>query len=124
MSANSKPTKQFCKKQIGRLSCFASTFPRTDDGILELVSTLWGVAHTEDHATRTVDALCKSSQFCPTPAEIRAAAEQQPLHEAMPGGCKICNGSEWVIDEANNGVRRCTCERGQYLRAKDRERAA
>lgn len=115
---------EFCKKQIGRLQVFESTFPKTSAGIQELIETLERSSRNDDHAKRTVDRMLKDAQFCPTPAQIITAASSEPAATVpeIPPGCARCYGSGWMqITRRINGlvydgVKFCECGRGQWLK--------
>lgn len=62
--------------------------------------------------------------ICPTPNEIRRAANAIAEKESLPSGCGLCAGSAWVYpSDPNLGVHRCTCARGQWFREKDKGRS-
>lgn len=123
---------EFCKKQVGRLGVFESSFPKTSAGLQELVDTLERNSRNDDHARRTVDRLLKDSQFCPIPAQIIAASGSEPAVLKIPMGCAECNGSGWRsvsrMRACTDGTRsrgkvvevwgseRCHCERGRFLK--------
>ena len=128
MSAKSKPTKDQIKRQIGRLAVFETSFPKTTGGVQELIDTLYGVAHTEDHARRLVDNLAVSYSFCPTPGDILRAAKAVPATQGLPDGCENCKGEAWVYNKPETAVGRCLgvpgtpCARGRFLLDQDRQR--
>lgn len=53
-------------------------------------------------------------------------APAKDVKRPLPPGCKVCHGHPWVSGEINGHecAMRCDCERGKYLRARDKERRA
>lgn len=78
-------------------------------------------AGNPEHAERAISRLLVECKFWPSVAEIVAALRDVPADQA-PDGCAKCDGEVWV--QTAHGVARCVCAKGQWLRAKDREREA
>lgn len=117
-------------------------FPLYPEGIKELRDILRGAGTTE-RATRIMDRVLATLDFCPTPKELRVLSEQiQREEQQAPTGCMMCGGEQWVMvaklvwewpknppgrqgkQYQAEGSERCTCAKGQWLRDKDRENAA
>jgi len=116
-----KLTQAHLKKQVARLK----VLPRGDErpwgtdkepGLREeLLRVLWQQAASDEHATRIIDHLMDGAEFCPTPAELMAAAQEVPerlgmLREA-DAQCVNCGGSGWKRTQVGSysGVKRCEC---------------
>ncbi len=108
-------------EQIMRLSSL-QRFPMYPQGITELRDTLKKSARTPERAKKTVDLLIYDREVCPTPREISDMAYSiAQKEECAPGGCEECRGLPWV--QSDRGALRCSCPKGRWLLAKDRERA-
>lgn len=115
---------QFFKTQIRRFAGMPGQ-PTDEIAIKERIKALERSARSETHAVRIVDSLLETNQFFPTVSDITQAAEYIGA-ENLPQSCEKCKGEPFVIREHNGAeyAVRCTCERGQYLKRRDKERAA
>jgi len=52
----------------------------------------------------------------------KKSTERNKKHQPIPKGCGWCKGKPWV-QEFEGQMGRCTCPKGNWLRAKDMERA-
>ena len=103
------PTREFCKRQLGRLTCLVG-FPADERGIQELLDTLCSLAYDDKHARRVVDIWLANARFAPTPADLRALARATRPAEAKPSfGCEACGGTGWQHLSEANAVTRCAC---------------
>jgi len=123
--------------QVGRL--MGLPFAPTDrDGIAgaiaEFKRVLRSGCKSDAHLVAVVDHIMDSSPRIPPPAEVLAAcAEVRPTDSGgLPAPCERCrdnhSGGNWIdygLDSDGNerGWGRCNCERGQALRALDRQHA-
>jgi hypothetical protein len=111
---------------------FAGTMPA--DGWLELAKVLKEESSGIAHAELIVDKFLRAERHddkgnllngLPSPIEFRLFARSSPAitnSGALPKGCDECEplGGSFRITE--NGATRCTCPRGQRLRAMDAAR--
>jgi hypothetical protein len=112
---------------------FAGTMPA--EGWLELAKVLKeesssGIAHAELIVDKFLRAERRDDRGnllngLPTPVELRIFARSTPAITnggALPKACEECGayGGYWRITD--NGTARCTCPRGQRLRAMDAAR--
>lgn len=104
-------TRDFCKKQIGRLESLPY-FPRTSEGIGELIDRLLKVARDEEHAKATVTTLCDWST-CPTPHDLARVAWEldSERDQGASAGCAKCNGTGFRVIERNgiSAAAPCSC---------------
>lgn len=78
-------------------------FPESAEGLTELVNAVWRWANSESHAHEIVTHCMDTNRFCPTPADIAAAA--QAISAAVPTGewrpnmnpCPKCLGSGFEV---------------------------
>lgn len=132
-----KPDLKVAKLEIGRvMAVFETSAPKTMEAIHELAVALWSVAISEEHCRRIATELIRTSEFCPMPAKILAAAARVPSREMLPEGCERCGGTGWAADlspieaarphalQESAGVRRCACALGRHLLRRERETRA
>jgi hypothetical protein len=110
-----KPNCPFCTSLI-RL-CSGLDFLPSDVEVRRLLAErLHRVAKNHDHAKAMIDHWLDTQTEAPKVADIvRLAGEVQSGVERLPPGCEICCGQPFVVTD--QGARRCTCKRGQALRA-------
>jgi len=96
--------REFAKHQIYRLTVFES-FPRFDEGISELISTLEHSATSQAHAIATLDALIAQPArrgdgvpICPAPDDVIRIAHglMTDSTEEKPIKCTTCGGTGWI----------------------------
>lgn len=117
-------TETIAKQQMRR--CAGMPAQPTDEVALrERVRALRNHSRTEKHTQKIIDSLLETCQFFPTVADIVQASGYISEGDT-PGGCDQCAGEPWVAVKrgAYDASVRCNCERGKYLRARDRERVA
>lgn len=117
-----------CAEQIMRLSVFRDSFPFDAEGRKELGRQLQRVAKSDEHAKQIIFTAVSQEERCPTPARLRAIAEQTQTEErTLPTGCAECSGTGNRSVERPPGSGywysgRCTCARGRHFSALDAER--
>ena len=119
-------TEKIAKEQLSRLRGMPGDPKEAEDlaaALKERRRALLNGARSEVHARRIVDSLLDTCQFFPTVSEIREACEYI-AGDVLPDGCAECRGAPFVTVTRNGveGAGRCSCERGRYLAARDRER--
>ncbi len=89
-----------------------------------LIERLHRLARNHDHARAMIEHWLETQTTSPKVADLvnRAATMRSGQIGSLPAGCGTCHAELWVITD--RGAMRCTCARGQALRAKDREREA
>jgi hypothetical protein len=86
-----------------------------------LVERLHRVAKSHEHAKGMIDRWLDTKTAAPKVADlVDLATAVRIASDSLPAGCDVCRGEPWVVVE--RGARRCTCTRGQALRAKDAQR--
>jgi hypothetical protein len=118
-------TKKHCAELIRR--CAGLDFFPSDMVVREvLVDALQRHAASDAHAERIVRQWLENERKAPMPADIvQLARDVSPDADGnVPGGCQECRGEPFVVSETDgrSGARRCSCERGRFLQAKDDER--
>ena len=81
-------------------------------------------ARSEVHAARVIDSLIETCQFYPRIPELIDACNYIG-GDALPPPCGVCGGEPWVSVTSPEGIDyagRCGCERGIFLKRRDRER--
>lgn len=86
-----------------------------------LVERLHRLARNHDHASAMIERWLETQTVAPKVADLVSLAATLRSGElgTLPAGCDVCNGELWVITD--RGAKRCSCARGQALRAKEIE---
>ena len=83
-----------------------------------LIERLHRLAKNHDHAKAMIERWLDAQVAAPKVADlVSLAATVQTGQKALPEGCEWCNGDPWIVTD--RGAMRCSCARGQELRAKD-----
>ncbi len=123
-----KATKAGCARLI-RLCSGLDFFPKDEEVCDLLVTTLQRVAVDDQHAAAMVNHWLSKTRQAPTVSDlIRLSTEvSAAASKDLPDRCQQCRGDaragrqeDWVLTD--EGVRRCSCPRGQALLALDRTR--
>lgn len=134
-----KLTRDIAKKQAKRIAANPMLTPQSEQGVTELVDCLMRNCTSPEHAERTMTVFLDTARDPRNlTAELADAARQSRQDVAFPPGCSRCT----LMPDEHTGepryashvpartiggydcVVRCGCERGQALRARDRQRAA
>lgn len=96
-------------------------FPQDSEVRKLLVERLHRLAKNHEHATSMIEHWLETQTVAPKVADLvnLAATQRSSQIGTLPAGCDICNGELWVITD--RGAKRCSCARGQALRAKEIE---
>jgi hypothetical protein len=118
--------RAICKREMERIPRNLAGGPDNPSDLRGYVDAFERHCANETHAKRVIDSLIETCQFYPRIAEIVTMCKAiDPLEGGvLPPGCAKCGGEAWVAGEINGHecAMRCDCERGKYLRARDRER--
>lgn len=119
--------RKICQRELERIPSNLVNGPETASDIRLYVDAFERNCVSEMHAKRVVDSLVEICQFYPKIADIVTMCKSIDARagETMPPGCQTCNGEHWIIITRNGaqGTARCSCERGRFLAARDRERS-
>ncbi len=130
-------TRELARQQAARLQSSPMLAPQSDEGRREVVNVLMRHCQNAEHAEMVMTALLEE---CRDPrnltAELVAIARNTKRKEDLPAGCDACSAGNdldgvpswlpFVVVEINgySSGRRCTCARGRWLFARDRQREA
>lgn len=129
-----------CGAQIRRLKSKPFFDTLGEEGVTELVSTLHSYGHARAEEIISEALILRfggnDADRVPGPADLwtlcrldrrdfKSLTSAQSGSE-VPPGCPTCGGRAHiqVLIRGEYGARRCTCARGQYFAAKDRDRRA
>ncbi len=135
----SKLTRDEAKVQAARILASPMLSPQTKEGKEEIVNCFLRNCHSAEHAaavmTEVLDSALKVEG--PITAWIATVAHRTRRPEEAPPGCSRCEigtdvdtgvmrWAQHVTDDSGyySTARRCLCDRGRWLVAKDRARAA
>lgn len=119
--------RQACAKQLDRIPKNLPGAPDSDSDKKLYLGAFEKHARSESHAQRVIDSIVESAVFYPKIPELIEACEYIS-GDNLPTGCPICHGEPWISGTKKFKGReydcavRCSCERGKYLLARDRER--
>lgn len=127
-------SKAAAGKELVRLSAVPKWLPQAAEGRDEIVKALCTYCASDEHATRVMTWFLENTTECSNVvAELIRIAREVILagdSKELPQPCDRCRGVDFVMfDKVINGVtycarKRCDCERGQTLKAKDEARFA
>ena len=131
MEAN-QVVPEWAERQAARLDAAPALAPKTQQGRDEVIDCLVRNCRNEDEARRVItavlDGVCRCQNLT---AEIAAIAREIRSPEQLPPGCAACKvgpglWAPFVTTEHPGGFgsARCTCPRGKWLAAHDRNREA
>jgi hypothetical protein len=108
------------KRQAARIDACPALAPQTDEGRNEVTECLMRNCQDAEHARLVVTRLLDDVLECQNlTAEIAIIAQATRKQDPLPPGCNRCKG-EPFIGGPDGLWTRCTCARGQALRARDR----
>lgn len=114
------------EKLFQRLKALAN-FPTADDREKagEVLRAVQQASQSDEHGRLIIEHIIRTEEFFPAPAKVYSAAHEiaDPTRPAIPRRCPSCTDLDWVEvynDGEFRGMKRCSCERGQFLRANDK----
>lgn len=117
-------TRDEAREQAKRLQSSPAIAPQSKEGRQEIVDCLMRNCDDAEHAERAMTQLIDT---CKDPRNITAelagaASSTRKSTQPLPGPCAECPEGDWIPCERNGytGVRRCNCNRGVALIARDR----
>jgi hypothetical protein len=126
-----KPTKEHVLDQCKRLAAVPMIEPKTDEGKREVAEALLRNCQSNEHVTQVISAFLENTLDCQNiVAELVRLARITQKTDQPPLGCSQCEigpdletgAMQWRAHiVADGGAKRCSCRRGQWFAAKDRE---
>ena len=129
-----KLTRQVAQRQAARLQACPMLVPQSDEGRREVVDSLLRNCQSEEHCVAVLTEFLDTALHVQNvTAELAAIARRTQRSDQAPAGCAQCDlgpdpfsgEQRWAAHLAEErGARRCECDRGRWLAAREHERTA